>query len=141
MQNTRRNNQVNSQPDQSVESEAIHPEKLGKLRSALIKLGPKAFREVISTFLSEAKSRIEQMNQALSQSNLPELRLAAHTLKSSSALVGAVHLSGLCEQLEAQVCEAIEDRIKSPPNIYEMFSQIKTEYNRVEIALEIELLK
>jgi HPt (histidine-containing phosphotransfer) domain-containing protein len=81
------------------------------------------------------------MNQALSQSNMTELQLASHTLKSSSALVGAARLSGLCEQLEGQAREAVQHSLDILPNVYEKFSQIQAEYNRVEKALEIELSK
>jgi HPt (histidine-containing phosphotransfer) domain-containing protein len=139
--NTQREEQVSRHPDQADESKAIHPEKLEKLKFALSKLGPKAFWEVITAYLRESKSRVAQMNQAVSQSNLPELHRAVHTLKSSSALMGAVHLSDLCAQLEAQVCETIEHGIDIPPNVYEMSSQIQSEYNRVEIVLETELKK
>jgi len=118
---------------------AIRPEAMGKLRSALSRPGPEAFREVITTYLREAESRIAQMNQALAESNLPEIQLAAHTLKSNSALVGAAHLSRLCQELEAQVSSAVEHRIDMPPDVYVMFSHIRAEYNRVEIALEAEL--
>jgi len=133
--NSQGNGQASNNSDQADESNALRPEVLRKLRSALSKLRSNAFKEVINAYLHEAESRIAQMNRALSQSNLPELQLAAHTLKSSSALVGAAHLSSLCQQLEAQVSSAVEHRINLPPNVYEMFSQIQREYNRVEIAL------
>ncbi len=138
-QNSRKTTQGNRSPDQEDKVEGIHPESLGKLRSAFSKIGTKAFREVITSFLHESKSRIIQMDQALSRSNLPELQLAAHTLKSSSALVGADHLSNLCKELEKKTREAVELSIKPHPYLYELFSQIQAEYNLVEIALETEL--
>jgi HPt (histidine-containing phosphotransfer) domain-containing protein len=141
MQKIRRTKQDNRHPDQAAEANAIHSEVLGRLRFALSKTGPKAFREVIIAYLREAESRIAQMNLALSQSNLPELQIAVHTLKSSSALVGAADLSRLCQEFEVQVWSAVEHSINMPPNAYEMFSNIQAEYNRVEIALETELLE
>ncbi len=139
-QNSRKATQGDCPADQEGELQGIRPEALEKLRSAFSKIGVKAFRDVIIAYLGESKRRIDQMNQALSQSNFPELQIAAHTLKSGSALVGAVHLSNLCEHMEKQASEVVELSKEPPPYLYDMFSQIQAEYNLVEIALETELV-
>jgi HPt (histidine-containing phosphotransfer) domain-containing protein len=51
-------------------------------------------------FLTDAVQLIDVLAPALESSNAEDLERAAHTLKSSSANVGAMTLSNLCEDLQ-----------------------------------------
>jgi len=55
---------------------------------------------VITTFLEDAPSYIESIVKALQSRDLEQVRRAAHSLKSSSASVGAAHLQALAASLE-----------------------------------------
>ena len=51
---------------------------------------------VIDLFLSEGQANLEAMRAALARADAPALRLAAHTLKGSSASLGLARLRALC---------------------------------------------
>ena len=55
---------------------------------------------VITLYLQGTPPLIERMRQALGANDETALRAAAHSLKSSSANVGAMKLHGLCKELE-----------------------------------------
>jgi two-component system, sensor histidine kinase len=56
---------------------------------------------VDQTFLRTAAAQVDQALRALAQSDAQVLRQSAHSLKSSSANVGALSFSRLCGELEA----------------------------------------
>jgi HPt (histidine-containing phosphotransfer) domain-containing protein len=60
------------------------------------------------------------------------MQQAAHTLNSSSASLGAMTLSKLCEDLERI------GNSNSTTGALEIMSQVKSEYERVKAALQIE---
>jgi HPt (histidine-containing phosphotransfer) domain-containing protein len=62
---------------------------------------PDVVTEFIDVFLEDLPGRIERLRAAAGSANPAEIRSAAHALKGSAASVGAVGLSGLCAQLEA----------------------------------------
>ena len=56
--------------------------------------------ELIESYLSEGQANVDSLSAAASQSDLPVFTRAAHTLKSTSATIGAMRLSELCRGLE-----------------------------------------
>ncbi len=56
--------------------------------------------ELVNIYLADAPVRIAAMRDAIASGNADVLRLAAHTLKGSSASLGASHLAALCKELE-----------------------------------------
>ncbi len=86
--------------------------------------------ELIDLFLEEIPDQLADMQQAIAEQNSKTLTLAAHTLKSNSATLGAMTLSAICQELEtaghkAQV-EIADEKI----------TQFETEYQKVKVALE-----
>lgn len=57
--------------------------------------------ELIDCFLQDTAELLKKMAIAIAQANLAEIKTAAHSLKSSSASVGAMSLSALARDLEA----------------------------------------
>ncbi len=55
-----------------------------------------------TTYLEDVPHLLDMLTQAAERSDFDKLRFAAHTLKSSSALMGATSLSEICRQLEEQ---------------------------------------
>ena len=87
--------------------------------------------ELIDSFLEEAPSLLSRLRQAAQQNDASGLRMAAHTLKSSSNDFGAKTL--------AELCQAMENRGKSgvlTPDTQDKVAQIETEYQHVKAALE-----
>ena len=57
--------------------------------------------ELIDTFLDDATVQLDAMRQAADAGDATEMVRPAHSLKSSSASVGATVLAELCRSLEA----------------------------------------
>jgi len=63
--------------------------------------GRELVSRVVDKYLSSSAGLMAVLRDAVAVSDPEALRTAAHTLKSSSAQVGAVRLSALCKELEA----------------------------------------
>ena len=70
---------------------------------------------VLAAFETSAIRLSRQLAEARGGNNMDGVRLVAHTLKSSSASIGALALSRLCAEIEAQVrtgaLSGIDDRL------------------------------
>jgi signal transduction histidine kinase/CheY-like chemotaxis protein/HPt (histidine-containing phosphotransfer) domain-containing protein len=67
---------------------------------------PSLAGRLVDTYLGYAPKAIQQMLAALTAEDNKQLMTTAHSLKSSSANIGAMHLSGLCRALEARLKNA-----------------------------------
>jgi HPt (histidine-containing phosphotransfer) domain-containing protein len=56
--------------------------------------------ELIESYLAEGQENVDSLSAAAAESDLTVFGRAAHTLKSTSATVGAMRLSELCRGLE-----------------------------------------
>lgn len=74
----------------------IDNEQLAELKDVL----EDEFGILISTYLADAKLRLQLIEQGLQNQDYEAVRLAAHSLKGASANLGAVILAQLCEKLE-----------------------------------------
>jgi len=63
---------------------------------------PELFNDLIQSYLDSSTGLIAQLQAALSEQNPTQLQHAVHSLKSSSASLGAKKLADLCQQLEQQ---------------------------------------
>ncbi|MDH7499952.1 MAG: YfiR/HmsC family protein, partial [candidate division NC10 bacterium] len=88
---------------------------------------------VVIAYLEDAPRRLEQLREAISAMNAPAIREVAHSLKSSSANLGALNLSSLFKELEMM------SRSHSLEKASELLSKIEIEYVAVEAALKAEL--
>jgi signal transduction histidine kinase/DNA-binding response OmpR family regulator/HPt (histidine-containing phosphotransfer) domain-containing protein len=88
--------------------------------------------EMIDCYLEDAPTLVSAIADAVARNDAKQLHASTHTLKSSSATLGATSLSNLCQQLEAISrtghIEAGQDKVP----------QLKAEYERVKAALQIE---
>jgi len=62
--------------------------------------GPSLFLELIDLFVEDAAAQLRTMQGALESGDVKALERAAHTLKSSSANIGACRMSEICFELE-----------------------------------------
>jgi CheY-like chemotaxis protein len=62
---------------------------------------PNFFADLVGTYLRNAQELLDEMQDGAKRSDAKVIAAAAHSLKSSSADVGAVTLSDLCKALEA----------------------------------------
>ena len=88
--------------------------------------------EFIDNYLEDAPQRLLAIHHAIDNKDAAELRSFAHALKSLSVTIGAMSLAQLCEELEA-IGDA-GDTVGAST----LASQIETEYQRVEVALNLQ---
>jgi HPt (histidine-containing phosphotransfer) domain-containing protein len=87
--------------------------------------GVKLLGEMISLFLSTAPVRIDAARTAVEARDANEAEMAMHSLKSSSAQLGALRMQRLCEQGEADsrrgdidaVAQLVHDLEAEFPNV------------------------
>lgn len=84
---------------------------------------------VLTTYRSSMARLLGQLAQARSQSDVAAMRLVAHTLKSSSASVGALALSGLCSDAERALRDGRLDQVPG------LLDQLVAESARVDAAV------
>lgn len=63
-------------------------------------LGDDFLPELIATYLEETPSLIHDLHQALAEGNAQVFQRAAHSIKSSSASLGALSYAALAKELE-----------------------------------------
>ncbi|MEQ8383273.1 MAG: response regulator [Coleofasciculus sp. A1-SPW-01] len=85
--------------------------------------------EVITRYLEEAPKLLQDLSDGITQGQTELLNRTAHTLKSSSAMLGASRLAHLCQELEAK---ANRDNVEVKATL---LSQIKAEYEPVKRVL------
>ena len=74
----------------------IDNEQLAELKDVL----EDEFGILITTYLADAKLRLQLIQQGLQAQDYEAVRLAAHSLKGASANLGALLLAQICERLE-----------------------------------------
>jgi PAS domain S-box-containing protein len=88
---------------------------------------------VIGAYLEQSPDLVEQLRKAVKHQDAEALRAAAHTLKSSSAQVGALQLADRCKQLEAA------GRAGETADLHEQAEELAALFARVRQALGDEL--
>lgn len=91
---------------------------------------PDIYVDMLSRYLDSSMQYIETMERQIAAQNAIELYRTAHSLKSSSAMVGALMLADRIKKLEAI---AGSGDLSSAPDI---FTQVEMEYHRVKRAIE-----
>ncbi len=115
-----------------VLSEAINTEVLHTFRNTMGANASAFLAQLIDIYLEETPLLLQAISTALTQQDAAAMQKAAHTLKSSSASLGAMTLSKLCEQIESM------GHSGTTAGVGEIVAQIESEYERVKAALQIE---
>lgn len=98
----------------------IEPLRVGK---------PDLWKKLIKIYLEETPERLNTLDLALKEGDRPTIQINAHTMKSSSANMGATRLSELNSQLEAMAETA--DLIAAAA----LFAELREEYAAVAAEL------
>ncbi|MEK7807552.1 MAG: Hpt domain-containing protein [Chloroflexota bacterium] len=112
--------------------EAIDRAVLKELRSLQGEGEPDFIAELFETFRGDAPTLITAMRTAATQGDADKLRQAAHSLKGSSANLGAKPLSAISAEVEKM------GRAGVMTGVAEKIDQIEQEYARVLKMLESE---
>ena len=76
--------------------------------------------KVVKVYLDDTPNSLQKMQQALTQNDLETVKRLAHSLKSSSANVGAMQMSFLARNLEQELNQGTSDATKIAAAIKEM---------------------
>ncbi len=116
-------------PQPSVLSTSIDAKVLQSFRKMVGEDAEVILGEMIDCYLDDAPKLLEAIAIAVAQENAPQLQRTAHTLKSSSATLGATTLTKLCKELE------IMARTGNIQNALDKLPQLEAEYERVKADL------
>jgi HPt (histidine-containing phosphotransfer) domain-containing protein len=74
---------------------------------------PEVVAALVDTFLTDAPTVADTIRTAVHDDRRPDLRRAAHSLKSSSAALGATTLSTTCAELERTALDADPETLRT----------------------------
>jgi len=94
---------------------------------------PELLARVINLYLVESPKLVQKLKQAAGASDARAIARSAHSLKSSSANVGAKVLSGYCADIEASARRADTEEARK------ILAKIETEHGSVQSALTAEV--
>ena len=109
----------------------IHPQVFNELQATL---GADFIGELIDTYCEETPELLEQLQQALSQNDAEAFRRAAHSIKSSSASLGALEFSAQAKDLE------LLGKSGDISGAGEKVARLRVDYAQVEQALHVLVL-
>ncbi len=89
----------------------------------------KFLKKIVTIYLKDSPILISEINKGIQDKNPEKIFQAAHSLKSTSASVGATTLSSLCEKLESSA------RLQLIDDAASQLALIESEYVRVVDAL------
>jgi HPt (histidine-containing phosphotransfer) domain-containing protein len=82
--------------------------------------------ELIDVYLADAPERLVELRRALETSDLETFTRQAHTLKSSSAEVGAAEFSGVAKEMESHGrAGRLEGMAETMCRLEELFGRVK----------------
>ena len=111
----------------AVDAQVLH--QLGKV---MTNGRPELLSRIIGLYLGESPKLIQRLRRAAGAYDAAELARAAHSLKSSSANVGAAALSRYCENMESSARRGDVDAARA------LLSQIEYEHGCVQSALAVQ---
>ncbi len=116
-----------------VSCDVIDQSVLASLRELQDVGDPDIIAEVGGLFIKHSPDKVNAIMQSVESGDAKGLHMAAHSLKSSSAYVGAMRLSALAKELE------LMGRSNSLEGAGELSQKLKTEFMLVMAALEKEI--
>ena len=114
-------------------SDALDRSVLDSLKELQEDGDPDIIEEVGGLFLKHSPDKIAAIKKATASGDAKGLQIASHSLKSSSAYVGAMRLSAMSKNLEDMA------RSGSLEGASQKASVLEAEYERVKTALEAEI--
>ncbi|MDQ2098586.1 MAG: response regulator [Tychonema bourrellyi B0820] len=142
---TRKFNSESATVSSSVHRENVSPidfQILHNLRELDDDDDPNFLGDLINIYLSDAPQHLKIMKEAIFLGDADSLKLASHTLKSSSANLGALSFSDVCQELESISRAAVEsggDQTFDVGIARDWLFEAEVEWEKVRMAFEREL--
>ena len=83
-----------------IQREAVNRGALDNIRVLSRDGGDELVQKVVNAYMGETPRHLQTLRQAIAGQDAGSVRRVAHSLKSASANVGALHLASLCKELE-----------------------------------------
>lgn len=96
---------------------------------------PDFFSDLIAQFIDDAQTSLDAMRTAIAAHDATTMEQRAHSLKASSANVGALIMSELCRMLQEM------GRASTTEGAEQYFAQLTHEFTRVQEAFAAEQTK
>jgi two-component system sensor histidine kinase/response regulator len=112
----------------------IDPATLAGLRALQRKGRTDVLRRVVRIYLRDAPTLLASLRAAIARRDSAALSSAAHALKGSSGVIGALRLTALCKELEAM------GRAQTTQDAPAALAELELEFDLVQRALESEAL-
>jgi len=94
-------------------------------------------RELVETYLEDAPRQIAALRSGIAAGDVESTNRAAHTLKSTSASIGALGLSAMARELQTMTApETTAASDLNEPDVTALVDVIATEYETVRHDLE-----
>lgn len=107
----------------------IDPQSIESLRELNPGDGDEFLREIIAIYLEDTPHRVAELEQSLAAGDRPKFTRAAHSIKGSSANVGAMTVRVVAETLEH------ESQRAGLGDVAALISQLKQEFARAQFEL------
>lgn len=121
------------------EHSPVNWDALAQLRTDLGEDSEPFLRELIGSFLDDTALHLREMQAALTDANLELVHRTAHSLKSTSKVIGADTLSACCAQLEEQTSDPVAAGELPEPKANDLESSLQVvadEFVRVHATLQ-----
>ena len=112
----------------------VDPQALENIRALQREGAPDLLTRVIQAYLSGTPKFLENLKQALNQGDIQAVQRVTHSLKSSSANLGAVSVANLVKKLE-------DTAPTSPEKARKILDELSLEYDKLQDALAQELAR
>ena len=114
------------------ETPIIDPEAIENLRSLNPGDNDGFLREIVGIFLEDTPKRLSELEECLARQDVRSFTRAAHSIKGSSANVGATRLRSAAERLEHKSNAAgLTDVAAQITEVRERFAEAKDELKRI----------
>lgn len=95
---------------------------------------PDFVKNILLIYISSTEENITLLETSFANNNNAEMTRAAHTIKSSSANIGAMELMDICKEIESDC------RINQLQNIDKQIEIVKVEFDRAKTYLREHIL-
>ncbi|MBL9190310.1 MAG: Hpt domain-containing protein [Opitutaceae bacterium] len=109
----------------------IDPSAIAELRALNPDDGDEFLRDIIGIYLEDTPARIVELEECLTSGDVTRFTRAAHSIKGSSANLGAVALRAVAEELEHR------SRVQGLGEVAGLIAQIKAEFARAQADLNV----
>lgn len=107
----------------------IDPQSIENLRALNPDDNDEFLREIAGIFLEDTPQRIAELTDSLQAGDAAKFTRAAHSIKGSSANLGALALRAAAEKLEHHA------RTHGLTEVNAMLAEVRAEFDRAQIAL------